>query len=655
MKLVSVHLRNFMPYRGEHSVAFPVNGARNVSIIYGDNMRGKTSMLSAIRWALYAKVADRHLNTIPSIHLINKDAVLERDFFVSVKVRFVHDEREYELIRTMKPKELIDTPREDDHLAIEPVMRREGIPIPGHQIEEEINRILPESISRFSLFDGELLQEYEQLVAEASESSDRIKDAIEKALGVPTLINGRAHISELLHRAQRQFQREGQKDNQHAKLIQQTLEELDESTRERNRLKELLDGAVTERDVLDDFLKKLERAESIKGRLEENQRQQANAQTALERALVRRAQLAPQAWAAIVSAAMDARRRVLEADLARSQGALEEAVEARMEHRHRLASLHSGSCTICSQPLSDSARGELSRRTQSANTVSDFSAFTTQISSLARQLEKLRAVHGTGVATELVQVEREFDRLTIEINRLGQREGALLAEIPGVDIAELGRKRERRDSLQREIGRVDGLYVAQQAKCAAAQKKYDVLIKAAASGQQASSQLIARKVTMLSALSEVFERSIDKLRHKLRERVQETASRTFRLLTTEKQYRGLVINDRYGLEIRDHLDRPVSVRSAGAEQIVALSLIDGLSGASGNRGILVMDTPFGRLDLKHRAQVLEYLPSMAKQVVLLVHEGELSRDRDLHFVAERLAASYEIQRVSATQSQIVQR
>ena len=68
-----------------------------------------------------------------------------------------------------------------------------------------------------------------------------------------------------------------------------------------------------------------------------------------------------------------------------------------------------------------------------------------------------------------------------------------------------------------------------------------------------------------------------------------------------------------------------------------------------------MDTPFGRLDLKHRAHVLSYLPKMARQVVLLVHEGELSRERDYGHIAEHVAAAYEIERISATQSLIERR
>jgi hypothetical protein len=46
---------------------------------------------------------------------------------------------------------------------------------------------------------------------------------------------------------------------------------------------------------------------------------------------------------------------------------------------------------------------------------------------------------------------------------------------------------------------------------------------------------------------------------------------------------------------------------------------------------------------------------MAKQVVLLVHEGELSRERDYGHIADYVAAAYEIERISATQSLIERR
>lgn len=655
MRLTSLKLSNFMPYRGGQEIAFPVASPRNVTIVYGDNMRGKTSLLNGLRWVLYGEALGRHLKRIPAISILNKDAALERDFVVQATLGFVHDGSEYELIRTMRPKDLIDTPRDDDHFEVSCVMRRSGVPLSGHLIEDQINQMLPESIARFWLFDGELLQEYEQLVAAATESSDKIRDAIEKALGVPALLNGRAHIAELLHRAQRQFSREGVKDSQHAKLEQQTLDELEDAKKELLRLTELLEGANTQCDGLDDELTRLSRAETVKARLEENQRQLSAAVSTRDRALQRRSEMAPKAWLALIASSVAARRAQVEAQLLGIREMLEDLVNRRVTHRLRLASLQSGDCALCGQRLSDSSKQHLSRKEAGDTVGDDFELVANSLATSTRNIEKLRALGAADVQEEIVRAEREFDRATVEINRLKAREQALLAEIPGIDLAELGRMTEKRDALQREIGRLNSLLGTQHGKVATLQKKYDVIVNAAASGQQASAQLIARKVRLLSSLSDVFERSVEKLRHKLREVVQESATETFRRLTTEKQYSRLIINDRYGLEIRDHLDRPVSVRSAGAEQIVALSLIDGLSHASGGSGVLVMDTPFGRLDLKHRAQVLGYLPQMAKQVVLLVHEGELSRDRDLAYINDYVAGSYEIERVSATQSNIIRR
>jgi DNA sulfur modification protein DndD len=66
-----------------------------------------------------------------------------------------------------------------------------------------------------------------------------------------------------------------------------------------------------------------------------------------------------------------------------------------------------------------------------------------------------------------------------------------------------------------------------------------------------------------------------------------------------------------------------------------------------------MDTPLGRLDPKHRSNVLKYLPKMADQVILLVHEGEIDPSRDLSNFAERIGSRYQIERISATESRIV--
>ena len=160
------------------------------------------------------------------------------------------------------------------------------------------------------------------------------------------------------------------------------------------------------------------------------------------------------------------------------------------------------------------------------------------------------------------------------------------------------------------------------------------------------------EVGIIGEIEACFASSVERLRDKLRERVELLASQSFKEMTTQKSYRGLEINSNYGLSIIDSSGRPVSIRSAGAEQVVALSLIDGLNRTGRAIGPVVMDTPFGRLDPKHRDNILRYLPTVTSQFVLLVHGGEIRPETDLASIKSRIGAAYTIKEVSETQSTI---
>ncbi|ABV87632.1 AAA family ATPase [Shewanella pealeana] len=203
MKLQEIVINNFMPYKGEQIVQFPQHETQNVMLLYGDNMRGKTSFLNSIRWGFYGLAVGRHLRTIPRVNLVNIEAASVDDWSMSILLKFTHEEKSYELRRKITKKSHVSVPSIDNDFEEVIGLKVDGEVIAGDKILNQINQVSPEEISRFFLFDGELLQEYENLLLDKNAQGEKIKLHIEQALGVPSLINGRADFAVLLQESRR--------------------------------------------------------------------------------------------------------------------------------------------------------------------------------------------------------------------------------------------------------------------------------------------------------------------------------------------------------------------------------------------------------------------------------------------------------------------
>lgn len=164
-----------------------------------------------------------------------------------------------------------------------------------------------------------------------------------------------------------------------------------------------------------------------------------------------------------------------------------------------------------------------------------------------------------------------------------------------------------------------------------------------------------RRRECYSELHRLFNEAVGAYREQLRKRVEADATRHFRALTTEPEYAGLRINDSYGLMIVHKDGSDIPVRSAGAEHIVALSLVGALQNNAPLRGPIVVDSPFGRLDGGHRRNVVRALPQLARQVVLLAYENELPPALARGELAGDLRAEWRLERRSARHTDVVPR
>ena len=160
---------------------------------------------------------------------------------------------------------------------------------------------------------------------------------------------------------------------------------------------------------------------------------------------------------------------------------------------------------------------------------------------------------------------------------------------------------------------------------------------------------------ILARARSVFEDAVERYKAVLRRRVQKSATALFLQMTTEKRvYASLAINDHYGLTIIHKDGRTEDSRSSGAEQIVALALMGALQANAPLRGPIVMDTPFGRLDPQHTANVVTALPSMAEQVVLFVQEGEIDRTTVRELLGGHLLREYQLDKETARRTLVME-
>jgi DNA sulfur modification protein DndD len=655
VKLIRLTLTNFMPYKGETVLEFPQDVDRNTLIVLGDNMRGKTSLLNGIRWAFYQKAQGRHLRSIP-LHLMpNRDATAEGDWTMEARIEFEADGVSYDLRREAKKRTTVSRPERPEDFQVFAYMKKDGAAVAANEIEAEINRFAPEQVSRFFLFDGELLQEYEELLVEGSEQGKKIKEAIEQALGVPALINGRDDLQALWKRAQKEQGRE-------ASLIA-GLEAVAESFLKWSTKRDMLDGDLLtlktqqatvreERRSLEDAISQSEAVYGQKIELDAKRERLKQISSGISTKENFKRTMAADAWRDLVRPRLSAKRDDLQNRLASASKLASEQAKLKFQIEHLREHLDAKVCPTCGQRVENPDPAAQQRRlddllSQQSDLGGDIDSG--DIASRHRALEKVLSV---SVRSRIRDADVDLGNLEVELARTESRIDELEDELRGQDPDAVMRLRQRLHSVTRDEtkGQID--IEDREKKLTEADREIQALTQRmnARAGQNSTKAALTSK--LFGALHGAFDASIDALRTNLRATVEKNATEAFLRMSTQKSYRGLSINSNYGLTILGPDGESVPLRSAGAEQVVALSLIDGLSRANRAPGPVVMDTPFGRLDTKHRQNILSYLPDSARQFVLFVHDGELGEGAALDALAHRIGGKYEIQEVSANQSRL---
>ncbi len=645
MKLNAITLENFGPFYHKHSLALQVTPSAPVVIVHGENMRGKTSLLNAIRWCLYGSAHGRGGRAKESYRLISYDALDDGDFHMSVTLEFEHEGHEYTLERHVQSR---SRPQSDADLTPTVHLRRDGHFVPQGEVQEVVRDILHEDISRFFLFDGEMLDEFEVLLFTAGRASDLVKQSIEQILGLPALQHAVRDL-EALHRTaeSRQLRAVQQKRKNEALVakaqqVQSDIDAIDKDLEALRGRRTSLDASRSQlaerRDEFAEIQADVRELEQLEEACEDI-KNKVTAETEACQVLLSEAWWEPAARQAVALVA------TAEADLQRVSNALADWAAGRQRIRALRELLERGACPVCgSLPPRDKLETlEKEAKRLETDTTASGNGSPSELGALQARISQLRPFTSQERLRVLAEKEKNMKRQEIDLHKAERQAELIRARIKGHDRSEI-------QKIETEYERA----VAQLSKLKENIEEREGELEVQANNLTRLQQEIARlpeadpRITMeagvYAAARDTFRRAIDDFRERLRKDVEREATEIFKTLTTEPQYAGLKINEQYGLSIVDDNGRAIHDRSAGAEQIVALSLIGALDRCATREGPVVMDTPFGRLDVVHREKVLKFVPQLAPQVILLVQSGEFDRKRDVQFLQGRIAFEYRIVR-----------
>ena len=221
----------------------------------------------------------------------------------------------------------------------------------------------------------------------------------------------------------------------------------------------------------------------------------------------------------------------------------------------------------------------------------------------------------------------EQNELLRQIEELGRR----VSKLDGIDRDgtlsalknELHEVQEKLDKLFEESRTVDRKMQALESQMNAQKAEYERERKKLDESSPAR-EIIIKSTKVRSVINkvvpELFPLKVKKLARAMTE--------VYKSLAHKNQVAKIQIENDGSTRVLGKSGKEISFdRSAGENQIFATALIAGLAKVSGVKAPMVVDTPLGRLDSKHRMNILNFWTSEKnRQIILLSQDEEIDND-----------------------------
>jgi DNA sulfur modification protein DndD len=655
MKFKSIEIENFGPYFGLNKINLETNSNSPVILIHGENERGKTSLLHAFRWCLYGRTKDHSNRQINEMNFANWDAAESgEDFRVSVTLVLSTEDNEITLTRSFlvsKINKFGDARKTETKVEC---LAKNGNAYASEDVPILINDLLPEDISEFFLFDGESLRDFEEkLSADSLVATEFVKDSIEKALGLPALTLIVDNLNILRNTVNKElkdfFKQKGLSENllreisqvetyisMKEKNISELNHQIEISNKRIKELKPLIDANAT-------LKEKYEQRNSLADSINKTESENSIYSSEI-------AQMISKFW--LPANTLIARTKDdIESEIDSITKNMFDISDENFRRTVIIKTLESNLCEFCHQTLAPEEIVNLKKElVELDRAVGNDKSLKSRFESLSAKKNNFRLFGDAKSDIEKIKIKDK----QILSNKI--RIESWKSELKRLD--EILDKITYDSSLEREYQSELGLVEKSKVEIPTVLRKIedDKLTLSKLNSQlnkdSSSESPLQSKIDLIDLQIRIFSDAITVFREKMRAEIEKSATKIFKVLTSEIQYNKLKINESYFLQILDDNNRVVKTRSQGAEQLVTMSLIGALIECSVREAPVIMDTPLGRLDTTHGSNILKWIPEMSSQVMLFVTSREFREKEDRPKLGTKIGYEYSLVRDSVNRTRI---
>lgn len=658
LRFKEISIENFGPYKEHQNIRFD----DGVNIVWGNNGRGKTTLLNAFRFALYGKVYGRDPENEHSLaEISNWENAKEGIFGFKVSLTMEHEGNVYVLTRTYSPHGDVQIPFNDTDYTNHAFLKKNNAVLADADMKLTLESLLPENISRFFLFDGELLSEYEDLLHDSKSIGLKIKQSIEKILGVPILTNGLTDIKNAAEVYSKRLAEELKRDAKSQKLGNILSAEQEELTKLRSDLKVLetqQQEADNTRVELEAMLRKSERATKMMERYDGLGANLKRLEIEEKEAEIEIKALNKKLWLAcldgIIQIELESIRKNIE-DLISKE--TEETIRSAMSAKIK-AGIEKNQCPFCSQILTSTSKSFIMDQLKSDADVN--TGLSDQESELLRSLRSYKAVLSKDTEKEtIVLVNKESANLAsikFRISQVRQELSDIKAQLTSMS----GLDKIKTNSLDlakclKELEIISQSITDHEERI---QEKLNNIKALEDKVEKTSMGVNLKRVQNTKELTDklevIFAMGRDLYTNNLRKRIEEDATKIFKSLSSEPEYEKLQINDNYGLNIVHEDGSLIAIRSAGYEHIVSLSLIGSLQKNAPMQGPVIIDSPFGRLDYRNKKLMTNSLHMLSHEVIVLLYDSEIDAQEARTSLGAKLVNEYKLNRITSRNTEIIE-